>query len=332
MDTTGQSLYFSSMRAKPSNRRPVTGSTEIPAFFLYGEPLRATDERTVHVETIASRSKLHQWNIKPHRHRDLHQILLLQRGGVVAAIDAHAAELRAPAALIVPPGSVHSFQFRQDTAGFVISFGADLARELAGAAPAILDFLGRPALCALDRAALRATDLEQLAHMLLREFSRSASGRDVVMHGLLSALLPNLLRLTHSELGTESISTGEREIVARYRQLIEDSYRQHLEISAYARKLGTSETLLRRACRAVAGQSPVAIVHQRLLVEAERQLRYTSMTINQIAYFLGFDDPAYFSRFFTQRRRVSPKAFREGGSAPHPAGKQAPQPPPDIAI
>jgi len=46
-------------------------------------------------------------------------------------------------------------------------------------------------------------------------------------------------------------------------------------------------------------------------VEAERQLRHTSMTITQIAYFLGFEDPAYFSRFFSKRVGVSPRAFRD---------------------
>ncbi len=311
MDAAQESLYFSNMSAIASNRRSAKASAEIPAFFLYGEPLRNADERTVHIETIASRSRLHQWNIKPHRHHEMHQLLLLQGGGVAAAIDATRVALRAPAALIVPPGSVHSFQFKQGTPGFVISFGADLARELAASTPALLDFLQRPALCSLERGALKATDLEALAHMLLREFSRSAPGRDVALQGLLAALLANLLRLTnHATAGQEPIASAAREIVARYRQLLEASYRQHLEISSYARALGISEAQLRRACRAVAGQSPVAIFHQRLLVEAERQLRYTSMTINQIAYFLGFDDPAYFSRFFTQRMRVAPKAFR----------------------
>ena len=300
------------MSSTASSRRAATASAAVPAFFLYGEPLRNADERTIHIETIASRSRLHQWAIKPHRHRDMHQILLLQSGGVAAAVDALNAELRAPAALIVPPGSVHSFRFKPDTGGFVISFGADLARDLAGTMPVLLDFLQQPALRLLDRIALRATDLEPLARMLLREFSRSASGRDAALHGLLAALLANLLRLTHNaSTGHENIPGGEREIVARYRQLLEASYCQHLEISWYARQLGVSAAMLRRACRTVAGQSPVEVIHQRLLVEAERQLRYTSMTINQIAYFLGFDDPAYFSRFFTQRMRVSPKAFRD---------------------
>lgn len=57
------------------------------------------------------------------------------------------------------------------------------------------------------------------------------------------------------------------------------------------------------------------LLHQRLLVEAERQLRYTSMPIAQVAYHLGFEDPAYFSRFFSRRMRISPRGFRERAGA-----------------
>jgi AraC family transcriptional activator of pobA len=299
------------MNAIRTSRHGAEGPAAIPAFFLYGEPLRITDERTVHVETIAARSRLHKWRIKPHRHRDLHQALFLQRGYVEASLDDLSTSLGAPAVVMVPPGSVHSFSFQEGTVGLVVSFGIDLAHELSSSMRGSLEFLERPVALPLERSSVKATDLAQLSGMLLREFSRSAQGRDIAMSGLLAALLANLLRLTRTAaMDIEGASTPEREIVARYRQLIEHRYREHAAISDYARELGTSENRLRKACLAVAGQSPVRIVHQRLLVEAERQLRYTSMSVTQVAYFLGFEDPAYFSRFFTRAMRLSPRSFR----------------------
>src|ERR1700686_3249278 len=78
----------------------------VPAFFLYGEPLRPPDERMVHVETIAARSRQHDWNIRPPRPRDLHQVLLIQRGQVEARVDEITESLRAPAIVVTPPGVV----------------------------------------------------------------------------------------------------------------------------------------------------------------------------------------------------------------------------------
>jgi AraC family transcriptional regulator, transcriptional activator of pobA len=288
----------------------------VPAFFLYGEPLQPPDERLVHVETIASRSQQHNWDIRPHRHRDLHQVLLTQRGQVDARVDEFAELLRAPAIVVTPPGVVHSFRFQPGTIGLVCSFAPGLVPELESSGSNIAHFLERPTVLALDRASVNATDLEVLGDMLLREFGRSAPGRHVALRGLVAAMLANVMRLTRlSETGVRGgvgFAAPECELVARFRRAVELRYREHLGLAAYAAELGVSQARLRRACVSVAGQSPAELLHLRLLVEAERQLRYTSLSIAQIGYHLGFQDPAYFSRFFTSRMRQSPREFRSG--------------------
>jgi AraC family transcriptional activator of pobA len=301
-------------RTRTSRR---AAAAPVPAFFLYGEPLQAPDERLVHVETIASRSRQHNWDIRPHRHRDLHQVLLTQRGQVEARVDEIAESLRAPAIVVTPPGVVHSFRFQPGTIGLVASFAPGLVPEIESGGSNIAHFLERPAVLALDRASVNATDLEVLGDMLLREFGRSAPGRQVALRGLVAAMLANVMRLTRlSETGGPNFAAPECELVARFRRLVERRYREHAGLAAYAAELGVSQARLRRACLGVAGQSPAELVHLRLLVEAERQLRYSSMSIAQIAYHLGFHDPAYFSRFFTTRMRLSPREFRSGRVLP----------------
>jgi AraC family transcriptional activator of pobA len=283
----------------------------VPAFFLYGEALQPPDERLIHVETIAARSSLHDWNIRPHRHHDLHQLLLVRRGGVEARLDATQRALRPPALLVVPPGIVHSFRFRPGTIGLVVSFASGLMPELQSASPSLGAFLEQPALHALDRGRAQATDLMQAGDMMLREFGRSAPGRHLALRGLLGVLLANAVRLAeaHPAAGTAR-AAPERELVARFRRLVEQSFREQLPLAKYAATLRISPLQLRRACLGQCGQPPIEIVQQRLLLEAERQLRYTSMSVAQVAYHLGFSDPAYFTRFFTRRMRISPRTFR----------------------
>ena len=284
---------------------------QVPAYFLYGESLQAPDERMVHVETIAARSKLHDWTIRPHRHRDLHQLILGSRGGVETSLDGRRTSLATPLAIVIPPGVVHSFSFEPETVGLVVSFAHSLARELSAASQGLLGFLERPAALTLNRAAVQATDLWTLGDLLLREFARSAPGRHTALRGLLGALLANVLRLM-SDITTEAAKEGlaTRELVASFRRLIERQFRDHTSILKYAAALCTSEPRLRRACLAITGQRPIELLHLRLLVEAERQLRYTSMPVTQVAYYLGFEDPAYFSRFFSRKMGLSPRAFR----------------------
>jgi AraC family transcriptional regulator, transcriptional activator of pobA len=298
----------------PSHRRAKPGGAEVPAFFLYGEPLRAPDERTVHVETIAARSRLHDWKIQPHRHRDLQQVLMIWRGLVDARIDDRRESLRGPAVVTVPPGTVHSFRFAKDTEGLVVTFAPGLAREIFRASRGLGELLDAPAATQVHPRRLRATDAKALGTILLREFSRSALGRESALHAILGALLTQVLRLTRGNAPAPASANRGRELVGRFRESIERNYRQHWEVGAYAAGLGCSEAALRKACLAVAAQSPVELVHARLLIEAERQLRYTGLSVTQIAYHLGFEDPAYFSRFFTKRAGGSPRSFRAGSA------------------
>jgi AraC family transcriptional activator of pobA len=284
----------------------------VPAFFLYGEAPRPPDEATVHVETIATRSRLHNWTIQPHRHRDLHQIVLVQSGRTEVRLDDHTGTLGGPGIVIVPPGVVHSFGFQEHTVGLVTTFATGLAGDVAGRSSDLRRFLGRASSAPVTRTTLAATDLAQLCRMLLREFERSADGRESALRGLLAAWVANVYRVgQHFETGSGGHGAREREIVARFREAIEGRFRQHAGIPIYCREVGVSESQLRRACVAVTGEPPVTLIHLRMLVEAERQLRYTARPVAQIAYYLGFEDPAYFTRFFSRRTGVSPKAFRD---------------------
>jgi AraC family transcriptional regulator, transcriptional activator of pobA len=308
MDGASESLYFSCMSLRPQ----IAPAAPIPVFFLYGEAPQAPDEATVHVETIAARSGLHDWTIRPHRHRDLHQILVLQSGRVDARLDDRQLGARGPCIVVVPPNVVHAFHFDVDTVGLVATFATGLVQNFSRRAGELEGFLNHATVAGLTRRTAAATDLRRLSGMLLLEFERSARGRNLALHGLLAALIANAYRIAGSASGAQSTSKAkDRELVARFREAIERNFLKHTDIDGYCRILGVSEWQLRRACLRFTEQSPVSLVHLRLLVEAERQLRYTAMNVRQIAYYLGFDDPAYFTRFFRQRTGRSPKEFRD---------------------
>jgi AraC family transcriptional activator of pobA len=103
--------------------------------------------------------------------------------------------------------------------------------------------------------------------------------------------------------------------VARFRELVEAGYRTNRTLGAYASDLGVSVWTLGAACRGVASASPLGLVQDRKMLEARRALLYSNMTVAEIAYYLGFDDPAYFTRVFTKHAGSSPRAFRDGALA-----------------
>lgn len=315
MDAGPQNLYFSNMSGSHQKRGRSKPSAPVPAFFLYGEAPQAPDEATVHVETIAARSRLHDWTIEPHRHRDLHQIIVVHAGNAQVDLDRHRSTLEAPGIIHAPPGVVHGFRFQANTVGWVCSFASGLAKDLSGRSGELRRFLESPKVASLSQTTFLATDLLALSAMLLREFERSALGRESVLRGLLTAWVTNVYRVSQTgEHDSAAVASREREIVATFRQAVESRFREHAPLAIYCRSIGVSDSQLRRACLAVTGQAPAALIQLRMLVEAERQLRYTAMSVSQVAYYLGFEDPAYFSRFFRRRTGLPPKSFRAGRS------------------
>jgi AraC family transcriptional regulator, transcriptional activator of pobA len=95
----------------------------LPLFHLYGDPPDDSAFDFIHVETITSRAPIHDWTIRAHRHRNLFQILAIERGGGDMLYEAATIAFAAPAAILVPPTVAHGFRFTPEaTEGWVVSF------------------------------------------------------------------------------------------------------------------------------------------------------------------------------------------------------------------
>ena len=103
----------------------------LPLFHLYGDPPDDQAFDFIHIETIASRSSVHDWTIRAHRHRNLFQILLIEQGGGEMTYEASIAPFVAPTVIVVSPTVAHGFRFTpRATDGWVVSFTEDVADAL----------------------------------------------------------------------------------------------------------------------------------------------------------------------------------------------------------
>lgn len=286
----------------------------IPSYFLYGEAARAHDERTLHVESIEDRSSRHRWKIDPHRHRSLHQLVLVLKGRGVAVAESSVAHFRPPALCIVPAGTVHGFEFEPGTLGSVVTLADELLQEFTRREPALLALFKDPLTLELPTGSTATAELLRMARLLAREHAQVAPSRGLALEGCLALLLAQILRLHSATEHAADTSLGRhRQLVASFRVAIEAGFRSNKSIPEYAKGLQVSESSLRNACLKATGQPPIHLVHARVLLEAKRQLYYTARPVSEIAYELGFDDAAYFTRFFTRRAGISPRAFRARG-------------------
>jgi AraC family transcriptional activator of pobA len=284
----------------------------IPRFFLYGEPPRDAGERFVHVETIADRSRINRWRIQPHAHRDLQQLLVIFTGGGVMEAETQRYAFHAPALLIVPAGVVHGFSFEEDTEGYVVTLADTLLRDLARDEPSFRGLFANPNCASLEADPVHLQEFADTLPKLRRELVWSAPASAAAATARLTTLLVSGIRALHQPSEVISAAGNARAaLVARLRETIEIHLRSGWSVAQYARALSVTPARLRAACLEVTGKTPMRVLEDRLLLEAKRNLTYTNMTIAQIGYYLGFTDPAYFSRFFSKLAGESPAAFRK---------------------
>ena len=162
-------------------------ASTVPLFHLYGDPPNDEAFDFIHVETIASRSTINDWNIRPHRHRNLSQILLIERGGGTMMLEATELQFAAPSAILVPAVVTHAFSFTPNvTNGWVVTFTDDVVTTLtngARAAPSRLSaFTEHPIVPIGDEA--ECARLSNLCGELLEEYSLAREGYQLMMRGL----------------------------------------------------------------------------------------------------------------------------------------------------
>lgn len=284
------------------------GLSEIPTFFLYGEPPRDVSDRFLHVENLEERCRPSQWSIRRHAHERLHHAILVHQGAGRVEHDGSVEAFEGSHLLLTPARTIHGFEFSPDTQGWVATVSETYLSDLGRRDVLLAEVFARPAIIYVG-----GRVCEGLVNGLVRlerELGWEAPGHRLMVEALLTGVMIDVARqLPRPKRSVEP--GGDAELVARFRDLLEQTYRKRPSVVEQARALGVSESRLRQACRAVAGGSPVQLTNERVISEARRLLLYSSMTVGQTAEALGFDDPAYFSRLFQQLVGMSARDYRK---------------------
>ena len=296
---------------------PTSSATSVPVFKLYGETQHWPTPDLLHCESIPERSQLHNWIIRPHRHADLLHILFISQGSIELELEGTGHQLQGVVTIIVPAMSIHGFHFSPDVQGHIITLAKPLADHLHGLMGES-STLKKADFYRLSPSSHRGSNqqarIATLVSQIDQEYRQPAPGRDRLLEALIQALVVELSRLSASgnpakRYGPRQSDKG-RQHIEHYQALVEAHYREQPSIEVLAEQLGVSSAHLNMLCRQIAGRSALQLLHERLLLEAKRQLTYTNMTIGQVSDSLGFSEPAYFTRFFKRNTALSPREFR----------------------
>jgi AraC family transcriptional activator of pobA len=284
-------------------------------FHLYGDPPDEHAFDFIHVESITSRSALHDWTIRAHRHRNLFQILLVERGSGEMIYEAARLPFIAPTAILVPAAVAHGFRFAPEaTEGWVMSFTEDAVFALAdraGEALSRLRVLAAHPIIPIADASEKAR-LSALCRELVEESGLAREGYRMAMRGLLALIAVGVARIAASRARTGTVTLQPADAtVAQLRALVDEFFRREHQLGFYAERLGMTIDRLNDHVKRATGVTAGHLIRQRLLTEAKRQLVFTNQPIQDIAEELAFSDPSHFARFFRKHTGTTPHEFRD---------------------
>lgn len=286
-------------------------SQQLPGYFLYGDQARDIGLDTLNIEELRERSSRHDWVIRPHHHPHHIQLMLFAKGGAETRIEGAVLRPHAQMLAVHPAGMVHAIRYLPDSEGMTITVAKTYVEALLRDAPDMLSPLTTPASFALDEA---FTEVAAGFADILRESRARDPGWAMAVRGRFLTILTRLHRLQHG-LAQPPKPRRDLQLARGLRDLVERDFRVEKHMGYYAVALAISPQRLNAACKTALGCPASQVLHDRIMVEARRLLAYTEMSVAEIGHDLGFDDPAYFNRFFSRRAGQSPGLWRAAHSA-----------------
>jgi AraC-like DNA-binding protein len=97
----------------------------------------------------------------------------------------------------------------------------------------------------------------------------------------------------------------------KFLETVRTNFKNNLPVKELAGLLGTTESKLNELSKLHTGKTAQNVIYGLVASEAKRLFQYEKMSVKEVAYELGFNDPFYFSNFFKKQTKQSPKTYKE---------------------
>lgn len=229
-----------------------------------------------------------------------YEIIWFQKGSGTHYVDFNQYAIAPGTIIFISPGQIHSFDTKHDQEGYVLKICAELFD----------DFVSLSCVTVQDK---DSAALEMLIGAMQEELKKEDSlGHREALHALVK-LFVIMVRRSYAEINPSAPNPHKVSYKAflNFRKLIEENYCRLHTVKDYASLLNVSSKTLTLYVNECSKYSPLELINNRITLEAKRLLRYSVLSVKEIAFRLGFEDPSYFAKFFKRLVKQSPADYRE---------------------
>lgn len=240
-------------------------------------------------------------------------VILLETGQVVITGENGSTTITGPALLWLPWDRSQRIRAKAGTVGGHLVMGETALANAIGVKPEAADLrvlAARAIHLAFETRAVLYSDIATCFDLILREAAGDAPGSATVIEAQVRVMLVMLWRHAARPDDLRQAGAHTSLILQQFRHLLETHFRDRWTVARYAEELNIPADRLHDVCQRTLGKPPLRLIHERLGFEAQVLLERSSMTLEQIADFLGFRSAAHFSSFFKQRMTIPPGMWR----------------------
>lgn len=229
-----------------------------------------------------------------------YEIIWFQEGEGIHYVDFSQYPITPGSIFFISPGQLHSFDSKHNQKGVVLKICPELFD----------DFIGKP------KVNIQESDSGDLM-LLIKAIGNELQKGDCPGHKEAIRALVKLfiIKIRRSCTGTDTevlnpLKASHKAFV-KFRQLIEENYCRLHTVKDYASLLNVTTKTLTLYVKECSRYSPLELINNRIILEAKRLLRYSHLSVKEIAFRLGFEDPSYFVKYFKRIVKQSPADYRE---------------------
>lgn len=208
------------------------------------------------------------------------------------------------------PGRLIRYSFNR---GFYCIYDHDAEVSCAGVL-----FFGTRGLPLVDLDEAEERSFRLLHQVFIEEFGEHDSIQAEMLRMLLKRLIIKLTRLARRSNPLHRDPNERTELIRRYTMLVDVHFKQYKAVGDYAALLFKSPKTIANTFSKYGQATPLGIIHDRVVLEARRLLRYTDKPVAEIADELGYSEPATFYKLFRKHVGTTPAQFRAGPPAAPP--------------
>ncbi len=243
-----------------------------------------------------------------------YSILWIQEGRGVHHVDFEVYPFGDNTVFFLSPGQLHSIELNSPLEGVILCFKDEffcLGEDhiLKPQYDFLFNLSAKPSSFKLSS---QTSDyLKIIIDKIHEEYLSPSNLRDELLRSYVKILLLKLSEILPQVDALPMTFDKSNETFFDFKRLIEKYYKTRHRVADYAKILNVTGKCLNEMVRKAAGKTATQMIHERIVLEAKRYLYHSPLSIKDLADNLGYDDPYYFSRFFSRSVGLSPQKFRD---------------------